>query len=359
MLTRLQLLHYRNHQSAGYSFDNQTVLINGPNGSGKTNLLDAIYFCCMCRSYFLRQDQLLVQHGLDFFRLDASFDNQGQTDEVSVKVVSGRKKEVLLNGVAYEKLADHIGQFPVIMITPDDTRLIQQYADERRRFLDLTISQVDREYLFDLQQYQKVLAQRNALLKQAWQRGADKEVLDSLDKQLWPAAGRIWQARRNFTERIVPGIQAIYARLSGNREVPGIDYQSDLNHADAAELHARTRQEDLAAGRTQAGVHRDDLLFTLDGEPLKQVASQGQIKSLLIALKLAAFHGDPDGRKPLLLLDDIFEKLDRKRMEALFSVISEGSWGGMFLTDADSSRSQDILRNQQVLFDRVVTNNPD
>lgn len=175
MLTRLQLLHYRNHQSAGYSFDNQTVLINGPNGSGKTNLLDAIYFCCMCRSYFLRQDQLLVQHGHDFFRLDASFDNQGQTDEVSVKVVSGRKKEVLLNGVAYEKLADHIGQFPVIMITPDDTRLIQQYADERRRFLDLTISQVDREYLFDLQQYQKVLAQRNALLKQAWQRGLTRK----------------------------------------------------------------------------------------------------------------------------------------------------------------------------------------
>lgn len=358
MLTELAILHYRNHSEAHFAFEKRVVLINGPNGSGKTNLIDSIYYICLCRSYFQRMDSLIMQTGADFFRIDADFINGSEQQHITAKVVEGKKKEFLHDGVLYDRLADHIGQFPVVMVAPDDTRLIQQYAEERRRFLDTTISQLDRNYLLALQQYNKILLQRNALLKTWQQQGRQNtQVMEVVSAQLANVGNTIFQARNEFIEMLSPQVKSIYSFLSGGKEVPDLIYQSDGLEKPLRDWLSLHIQAEVEAGKTLYGVHRDDLEFRLGGHLLKQAGSQGQIKSLLIALKLAPYMipAFTTERAPVLLLDDIFEKLDQNRLEALFKLLADQHFSQIFITDADTGRSSGFLKTHGIEFDHILT----
>lgn len=358
MLRELALTNYRNHRESSYSFSKHFVLVNGPNGSGKTNLIDGIYYLCLCKSYFQRRDNTVTREGADFTRLAGTWDTDDGPVDVTVTFGNGRKKEVKFMDVAEERLANHIGRFPVAVIAPDDTRLVQQYPEERRRFMDISISQQHRDYIALLQEYNKWLQQRNALLKQ-WQKEGhcDTHLLNILGHHLSRTATEVYTYRREFVRSLGPETASVYRVLSGDKEVPGIRYQSDLDDADMQHLTMANRQDERYAGRTLFGPHRDDIAFTLDGSPFKEVASQGQIKSLLIALKLASLHA-PEGAgvcKPVLLLDDIFEKLDRSRTRALFTLLKSHSYSQVFITDADEKRSVALLEEAGLEFDRVLT----
>jgi DNA replication and repair protein RecF len=359
LLTKLSILRYRNHTNAHFTFDKRVVLINGPNGSGKTNLIDAIYYICLCRSYFQRIDGLIMQTGSDFFRIDADFTHGGEANHVTAKVMEGKKKEFFLNGVLNDRLSDHIGQFPVVMVAPDDTRLIQQYAEERRRFLDTTISQLNRNYLIALQQYAKLMVQRNALLK-TWQNQgrSNMQVMEVINGQLAHEGNLIFKARQEFMELLSPQVNAIYSLLSGGKEIPELTYQSDLLEKPMTDWLSQHVHAEVDAGKTLYGVHRDDIEFRLEGHLLKQAGSQGQIKSLLIALKLAPYMipGRISGTQPILLLDDIFEKLDRNRLEALFNLLEDRHFSQVFITDADTARSSVFLRTFGIEFDHILIN---
>ncbi len=356
MLREIELINYRNHELSSYHFTQPFVLINGPNGSGKTNLLDAIYYLCITKSYFQRSDAPLMRHETAYFRLNGLFTVQDGSVPVIAVVESGKKKVFSFDGIPYEKLADHVGKLPVAMITPDDTRLIQQYPEERRRFMDASLAQNRHAYLHQLQTCLRLLVQRNAFLKNWDTRFSNREVLEAFDNQLEVPMRAVFSSRKAFTERMEPIVQRIYAQLAGGKETPGLQYQSDLNEHDWPELVRMYSTEEKRAGRTLSGIHRDDLGLTFDGHPVKQVGSQGQIKTLLLALKLAAMEllsasGDI---QPILLLDDIMEKLDISRMTALLQLLAEGAYGQIFITDADAARSERILQAAGIQYDQIL-----
>ncbi|MEZ5014200.1 MAG: DNA replication and repair protein RecF [Chitinophagales bacterium] len=320
-------------------------LITGPNGSGKTNLLDAIYYLGLCRSYFTRSDASVLYTGSDWFRLDGLLAEEGEEVLITCKYRPGTK-EFLKNEIPYEKLSDHIGFIPVVMIAPDDTDIIRGGSELRRRFLDAAIAQSDPEYLRQLMTYNKVLAQRNALLKSA----GDQAVLSILNAQLSGPGDHIHATRKKYLEQFTPICSGLYAQISGGKEVPSIAYSSGLEEADMTALLKKHAFADREAGRSTAGIHRDDLQFQLDVKALKEFGSQGQVKSFLIALKLAQFQlmAQNGMRKPILLLDDIFEKLDAARLDILFSILRTEDFGQVFITDADPDRSDGFLKNARL-----------
>lgn len=348
---KLSLIQFRNYRQATYWFDQRIVAVTGPNGSGKTNLLDALYYLCFTRSYFARPDNKNVLHGTDGFRLEvtasalsggtSSTDRQG-TDQICCIVRIGGKKEILFNQVPYNKFSEHVGRLPAVMIAPDDSTIITGGSEERRKFVDQVLSQTDREYLVHLIQYNKILQQRNALLKSGAAAEQQDDVLNILDQQLSREAAPIYQKRKLFFDAFIPAVIMEYANIAGSHEGLLMQYDSQLARHPLETLLLESRQTDLVLQRTTKGVHRDDLSVFLDTLPFKGLASQGQRKSLLFALKLAAYHYIAEQRQvaPVLLLDDVFEKLDQKRMLNLLEQVTTKLKGQVFITDTHAERLQ-------------------
>ncbi len=335
-LSHITLTQFRNYSQRAFSFPGAITCITGPNGSGKTALLDAVYYLCYTKSYFSAQQQQTVQTGTDGFRVEGAFG-----DERITCIWRGGKKEVSANGVPYERVADHIGRHAAVMIAPDDMALINEGSEGRRRWIDAILSQTDRDYLERLMIYQRVLLQRNAWLKmQATNPSATRAELEYYDAQLLETGTYIWIQRTAFFNQFAKLLEDFYGRLSGGNEAVAIAYESELNRMTLGTLLIQSFEQDLRLQRTTKGIHRDELVFTIGGMPLRQYASQGQKKSFLFALKLAqyAYISMQLGQLPILLLDDIFEKLDQRRMEALLTIIQGPAFGQVLLTDTHAER---------------------
>ena len=347
--TKIALTGYKNYQSETFIFDRRIIGICGLNGKGKTNLLDAINYLCFTKSYFSKTDALNIYFGANGFRLEAELNNEknitGKTNKI-VCIYRSFRKEFYLDNVAYAKFSHHIGKFPCVMIAPDDIEIITGASDERRKFLDTLISQVDAEYLQQLINYNKVLQQRNSFLKnESFQSNFDVQLLDALDAQLIKPGQYIQYVRKNFCEKIIPLVQEFYTDISGNDETISLEYNSHLNDCNFLTLLNNSRQKDIATQRTNAGIHRDDLSFFLNKNNFKTIASQGQRKSLLFACKLAEFEilSSIKGAPPLLLLDDVFEKLDEMRMKNLLQFVCKKNAGQVFITDTHRKRLENAL----------------
>ncbi|MEL6926635.1 MAG: DNA replication and repair protein RecF, partial [Bacteroidota bacterium] len=289
----------------------------------------------------------------DFFRLEGYISRKGKKEKIVAKVQPGQKKVFECNDVPYGKIAEHIGHLPVVMITPDDTQLATEGSEERRRFLDNTLSQINPQYLKNLMHYNKVLKQRNAALKQmAAAKYFDDALVNSYDAQLLRPAPMLYEARRDFLERFAPIFGQYYQKISGGAEQVAFHYRSQLSKQSFEELLREAREKDRILQRTTVGLHKDDLTFSVNGHPLKRFGSQGQLKSFVLALKLAQYELLRREKEipPLLLLDDIFDKLDLQRIRFLLELLFENDFGQIFLTDTQKDRVQQIVDNLNVEY---------
>ena len=347
-LRNISLFQYKNYQNAEFSFDRRIIGISGQNGVGKTNLLDAIYYLSFTRSYFYKSDIQNVHHGASGFRINGVFDEGDKAETVTCILRETGKKEVMLNDEVYTRLSAHIGKFPAVIITPDDTRIITEGSEERRRYTDALLCQVDAQYLQHLIEYNRILQQRNQLLK-ALAEGAtsDKVLLDVYDAQLMRTGTYIFVKRQEFFLNLLPTIKSIYISIAGSDDEVELEYVSDLLDSNYAEVLFKARQRDIALQRTHAGVHRDDIEIRLKERHFKSIASQGQRKSLLFAMKLAEYEilRASKGFAPILLLDDVFEKLDEERMHQLLARVAGPGNGQLFITDTHHQRIREHLDN--------------
>lgn len=318
----------------------------GLNGMGKTNILDAIYFLCLCKSNSGLPDKNLVRHGEGFFRIEGIFLKEEKKEKIAAKFATGKPKIIERNGVEYSKLADYIGDFPAVMIAPDDVALVQEGSEDRRRFIDATLSQLSQTYLQQLMVYNALLKQRNALLKYfGEQRRFDPALLEAIDQQMTTPAELIYRERSKFATAFAPVFAECYADISGGREVVEVVYESDLSRAPLPELLEAALEKDRILQRSTAGPHRDDLALLMDALPVKKFASQGQLKSFLLALRLAQYEilRREKSLSPLLLLDDIFDKLDEQRVRQLVSLLLRRNFGQIFITDTQRSRIEAVV----------------
>jgi DNA replication and repair protein RecF len=351
-LRRLTLVSFKNYQSAEYSFTDKINCFVGNNGAGKTNLLDAIHYLSFCKSYFNPIDSQNIRHGDDFFMINGVYHRQDSTSE-QVQCIQKRnsRKKFLFNKKEYDRFADHIGLFPLVMISPYDRDLINDGSEVRRKFIDSVISQFDKFYLDDLINYNRVLLQRNALLKSfAENQSFDKEALSSWDRQMVLLGNSIFLKRKEFLESFIKIFGHYFGFLSCGDEKVGIEYQSQLEENDFAELLTACSERDRAAQYSTVGIHKDDLGFTISGYPIKKFGSQGQQKSFIVAIKLAQFDytRNVKGFKPVLLLDDIFDKLDDLRVEQLIKLVSENNFGQVFITDTSELRIRKIFDQMEI-----------
>ncbi len=349
-LNKIILTQFKNYKSAAFDFNERIVGICGLNGMGKTNLLDAINYLCFTKSYFSKTDAPNVQMGADGFRLSGDFTLQSIAEIQKVVCIyrSAAKKELYLNDLAYEKFSLHIGKFPCVVIAPDDVEIITGSSEERRKFIDTVFSQMNAGYLQQLIIYNKVLLQRNSLLKIfAEQQKIDNSLLDVLDEQLIKPGNELYKMRKEFCEEMVPLVKIFYNEIASNNEVIELNYESQLNENNFEMLLKRSRDKDLMLQRSNTGLHKDDINVQLTGRNFKSIASQGQRKSLLFALKLAEFEmlKINKGFSPLLLLDDVFEKLDEKRMQNLLQWVCINNSGQVFITDTHKERLAGSLHN--------------
>ncbi|MXV17985.1 DNA replication/repair protein RecF [Hufsiella ginkgonis] len=345
-LRKLSLLNFKNCAEAEITLSPTVNAFTGDNGAGKTNLLDAIHYLALCKSYFNPVDTQQIMQGTEFFMVQGIFERAEKEEQISCSLKKNQKKQFKRNKKEYERLADHIGLFPLVMISPYDTSIIMEGSEERRRFIDTIISQTDNRYLDGLILYNKVLANRNSLLKQISETGRyDPSLLEIYDDQLVETGQRIFGKRKKFMETFGPVFRKHYEYITGKAEDAGLTYDSALLHEDFAGLLKRSAERDRALERTTAGIHRDDLTFLIHGMPMKKFGSQGQQKSFLIALKLAQYSYllDQKGFKPLLLLDDIFDKLDDKRTRKLMQMVSADDFGQIFITDTSRQRIERIF----------------
>lgn len=337
----ISLLQFKNYSQTTIRFDERIVGIGGNNGVGKTNLLDAIYYLCFTKSYFNSRDQQNVQKGAAGFRIEGHFQKEDQLTDIVCILRENGKKEFLASGEPYEKFSHHIGRFPCVIIAPDDVQIITGGSEERRRFLDALLSQLDPEYLQNLIEYNKVLQQRNSFLKsQADRRLSDKSLLEVYDSQLARPGNWIFNRRHHFLQKLLPLVGQFYSQIAGTEEPVTLGYESQLLHAPFADLLRQGLEKDLYLQRTGSGIHKDDIYMGFADQPFKSIASQGQRKSLLFALKLAEYETlkKDKGYPPILLLDDVFEKLDAQRMHNLLDRVCVRDQGQIFITDTHPER---------------------
>lgn len=335
-LSKVTITQFKNYALSSFQFNERITGICGLNGKGKTNLLDAIHYLCFTKSYFSKSDAANVQFDKDGFRLEGDLDEQKL-----VCIYRNGKKELLLNDVPYEKFSKHIGKFPCVMVAPDDIELINGGSDERRKFIDTVLSQMDADYLQQLILYNKILLQRNSLLKHfAEQANKDWALLEVLNEQLIKPGKYIHQQRKKITEQLIPVIQKFYEQIADNHEVVSLQYESKLNNESFEDLLQQYKEKDILSQRSNVGIHKDDIGIELNGHSFKNSSSQGQRKSLLFALKLAEFEllKQDKGFAPFLLLDDIFEKLDEERMQNLLHWVCNQNDGQVFITDTHKER---------------------
>lgn len=345
-LESIKLTNFKNYEGRKFSFSPRLNCLTGLNGVGKTNVLDAAYYLCLTKNSSGLSDKNLIRHGADFFRLEGAFIDEKDKSKVVAKYQAGQKKVVERNGVVFERLADYVGRFPVVMIAPDDVALIQEGSEDRRRFLDATLSQMSAEYLHQLITYNALLKQRNALLKAfAEQRRFDAALLEGIDRQMPAPAQVIFEARKAFLTDFQPVFEDCYAAISGSRESVSLAYASDLADNGLAALLTQNIDKDRLLQRSTAGVHKDDISLWIDEQPVKKFASQGQVKSYLLAMRLAQYEllRREKGSSPILLLDDIFDKLDALRVRQLIALLLERDYGQIFITDTQRERVEGIV----------------
>ena len=353
-LREISLVQFRNYHLQSFPFTEKIIGICGLNGTGKTNLLDAIYYLSFSRSYHNRSDAQNVEHGQQGFRLEGSFHIREAEHRVVCIVRETLKKERILNGEPCKKLSEQVGKFPVVMIAPDDIALITGGGEERRKWLDTLLSQLDATYLQSLISYQRIVTQRNSLLKQMQEHpSSDTTLLEVLDAQLCLHGNAIFTTRKHFLEDFIPRIQRIYWQIAHAPDGLLIRYESHLLQASFPQLLQDTQARDRMLMRTTRGPHRDDLIVLMGDEPFKQVGSQGQKKSLLFALKLAEWEvlEENKGFPPILLLDDVFEKLDGNRMNQLLQRVCAAEGGQVFITDTHRERLEAALLQTGVPFE--------
>lgn len=344
LLNSISLLNYRNIPEADVAFSEKINCFIGSNGMGKTNLLDAIYYLSFCKSALSASDSSNIMHGAPFFMIQGLYSSDsGIADEISCGLKRGEKKQFKKNKKNYERLSEHIGTIPLVMISPADNELIAGGSEERRRFMDVVISQYDREYLASLIRYNRALQQRNALLRA--DNEPDSEILSLIEDMMAVEAGRIHDGRRRFVEELIPIFEEFHTCITGGDEKVTLCYRSDVSENDLATLLFRSRIDDRRLGHTTKGIHRDELVMQLGGYPIRKEGSQGQNKSYLVSLKLAQFDflRRKGGETPLLLLDDIFDKLDSQRVEKIISLVAGDRFGQIFITDVNREHIDSIL----------------
>lgn len=345
LLRKLQLINFKNHEEITWEF-NRINCITGNNGVGKTNVLDAIYYLSLCKSFFVNSDQQNIKHGENFFLCAGNYGEGENSFSVQLGLKRNTRKSLKKDGVEYEKLAQHIGLIPLVIITPFDIQLVYENGEERRRFMDTLLSQTDREYLESLQQYNRLLDHRNKQLKQFAERNSfNQTLLDTHNERIAPFAQTVYNKRKQFFEDFLPLFNTKYQLISGEAENAGISYESHLHTNDFLSLLKENQQKDRVMERTTKGIHKDDWKFTLDDFAVKKYASQGQTKSFVIALKLAQYDylKNITQKTPILLLDDIFEKLDEHRAKQLIELVATDSFGQIFITDTHKERVENIF----------------
>lgn len=345
-IEKLFLVNFKNYEESSYTFSERVNCIIGENGSGKTNLLDAIYFLALTKSAFHNQDAFSIRHAENYFMLDGIFHELDRKVRITASLQRGLKKVILNDKKPYERLSEHIGRFPVVLIAPNDTDVIREGSEERRRFFDGIIAQLDQHYLKNLLEYNRILAQRNGLLKIFFERNyLDEDLLETYDVSLLALAQRIYEKRALFLDTFHVLFQKYYTYLSQGREAVQVAYESEVSRPDFSTLFRKHQHRDLMSHRTGKGVHKDEFVFELDGMSLKKFGSQGQQKSYVIALRLAQYEmiEIEIGKKPILLLDDIFDKLDEVRIGKLVKMMDDDAFGQVLITDARPERSRQIL----------------
>lgn len=345
-LKRISILNYKNLEQVELAFSRKLNCIIGRNGMGKTNLMDAVYYLSFCKSATNPVDSQNILHGRDFFVIQGFYETDaGGPEEVYCGLKRKQKKQFKRNKKEYTRLSDHIGLIPLVMVSPADSWLIAGGSEERRRFMDVVISQFDREYLDALIRYNKALQQRNALLKSELE---PEEELMSLWEEAMALAGEVvFRKRKDFVDEFIPVFQSYYAYISQAREQVGLAYESHAAQGGLLQQLKESRQRDRVLGYSTKGVHKDDLIMELEGFPIKREGSQGQNKTYLIALKLAQFDflkRTGSHAVPVVLLDDIFDKLDASRVEQIVKLVAGDNFGQIFITDTNREHLDKILR---------------
>ena len=340
ILEKLSLINYKNIPTAALELSPKMNCFIGHNGVGKTNVLDAVYFLSFCHSATNPVDSQVIRHDQDFMMLEGVYDGELT---IACGMKRGTKKHFKRNKKEYKRLSEHIGLIPLVMVAPGDTLLIEGGSEERRRLMDVVIAQQDRQYLEALSRYNKALAQRNTLLKQDEE--PDVEVMALFEEQMAAEGERIFRRRTAFVQELAPLFQSFYERISGGREQVSLTYQSHCQRGPLLEVIQRDRWKDRAIGYSLHGIHRDDLEMQLDGHPMKREGSQGQLKTYVIALKLAQFEllKQSMPTTPILLLDDIFDKLDAERVEQIVKLVGSDDFGQIFITDTNRDHLDQIL----------------
>ena len=355
-LTNISLVQFKNYRQASFSFNDRVIGICGLNGIGKTNLLDAIYYLCFTKSYFSRSDGQNAHAGLSGFRIEGDFRLLRQDEKIVCILRETGRKEFFINDEPYAKFAHHIGKFPCVIIAPDDVDMITEGGEGRRRFLDALLSQLNSTYLQSLMDYNKVLQQRNGYLKSFAEKPVrDKSLLDVYDEQLIRYGDFIFKERQTFLESFLPDVTRFYQQIAQVNENVELAYDSQLLNTSFENLLGQYRDKDLLYQRTHGGIHKDDLALFLNSQTFKNIASQGQRKSLLFALKLAEFETLKVAKKfpPLLLLDDVFEKLDEQRMHNLLDWVCVQNEGQIFITDTHGERIRQHLSKIGVAYQLI------
>ncbi len=345
----LQLSNFKNWSNQAIDLTGQLICLSGNNGMGKTNFLDSIHYLCTGQSYFQALDSLNVNHEADFFRIEGRFERAGTKETLTCSYQKGGKKQLKRNDVLYKKLAAHVGLFPVVCIAPDDMLIINGYSPERRKFLDFMLSNGNRNYLQQLIAYNRILKNRNAYLKQIflYHTKPDEALLDSYDEQLVQRGSLIYEQRLGAEKELNVLVAEAHEQITESGESVTIRLDSQLLDNSFQALLKASRKEDIRQGRSTSGIHKDDFLMMLDGYEVRKFGSQGQKKSMLIALKLAQlkYLEKNTGQAPILLLDDLFDKLDRQRGEGLLRQVCSNTLNQVFITDTQSKRIPEIVQS--------------
>lgn len=347
-LKKISLFNYKNFSEANFEFDSKINCFVGKNGIGKTNVLDAIYHLAIGKSYFNPLAVQNIRHGEEFFVVDGEFEKAARNEQIVCSLKKGQKKILKRNGKQYDKFSDHVGFIPLVIISPADRDLIVEGSETRRKFIDSVISQLDPTYLQQLIQYQKIIVQRNALLKYfALNRVFEKDTLQIYNEQLEGLGQPIFEKRKQFLSDFISIFNQYHQAITNSSETVQLVYESQLFEKDLLALLEENLPKDRILQYTSAGVHKDDLSFEIDHYPIKKFGSQGQQKSFLIALKLAQFEfvKKQSGEKPILLFDDIFDKLDETRVEKIIEMVNNDDFGQLFISDTHPERTEAIVKS--------------
>lgn len=343
VLEKIVISDFRNIQLQELVFSPNVNCISGNNGEGKTNLLDAIYYLSMTKSAFSTSDRFNFRHGTDEFSIAGTYRMEnGLSSRFALKMSSKGEKKIKRDDKHYGKVSEHVGVLPVVMVSPSDISMVSESGEERRRFVNSVLSQMDREYMSALQQYNRLLLQRNKMLKEI---DLDRALLEVIDMRMSALAEPVYQARKRFVEDLRPVVSDYYAALSGGTETVDVRYESELSKAPLEQLLAASYDKDRILKYTTSGLQRDDFSFLMNGHPIRRYGSQGQQKSFLVSLKFAQYDimKEKYGFAPLLLLDDVFDKLDMGRISNLLQMTASSDFGQIFITDSNKVRMASIV----------------